>query len=145
MARKKSTAAKKAAKPKMKKKEVKAEQKIMPAKLEQKPIKPAEAKVEVIIKKNTLGEAPEEFCFVLSDGQKLKSLFDLAKSLDKMTDDMFNFHVNESKNDFSSWINDVFEMPDLAKEISSFHSKVDTELAILKKLVNEMKKEVMPK
>jgi hypothetical protein len=135
MAKKKSTPkkrVKKAAKPKMEK-------------IEQEPIKPMETKVEVTIKKKSLGEAPEECCFVLSDGQKLKSLFDLARSLDKMTDDMFNFHVNETKNDFSNWINDVFEMPDLAKEISGFDNRVGAELAVLKKLVDEMKKEETPK
>ncbi len=99
-------------------------------------------KVEVTIKREGLGEAPEEYHFVLADGEKLKSLFDLVNALGKMGEDTFKQHVNEYKNDFSNWIKDVFKLPDLAKEISAINNRVEAELCLLRKLVGELKKEV---
>ncbi|MBW2984416.1 hypothetical protein KY361_04830 [Candidatus Woesearchaeota archaeon] len=99
-------------------------------------------KVEVTIKREAFGEAPEEYHFVLADGKRLKSLYDLASALGKMTEDTFKHHVNEARNDFSNWVNDVFKMPDLAKEISAMNNKVETELSILRKMVDKLRKEV---
>ncbi|MBW2980610.1 hypothetical protein KY360_04290 [Candidatus Woesearchaeota archaeon] len=99
------------------------------------------AKVEVTIKSKVLGEAPEEHHFVLSDGKRLKSLFELVDSLGKMGEDVFKAHVNKDKNDFSNWIKDVFKVPDLAKEISAINNQVGTEICLLRKLVDELKKE----
>ena len=100
------------------------------------------AKVEVTIKSKVLGEAPEEHHFVLSDGKRLKSLFELVESLGKMSEDVFKAHVNEYRNDFSNWIKDVFKVPDLAKEISAINNRVEAEICLLRKLVDELKKEV---
>lgn len=95
-------------------------------------------KIEVIIKKQALGEAPEEYSFILADGKKLKNLFDLASALNKMTDDVFAEHVTKGRNDFSTWINDIFKMPDLAKEVSAMKNKMEAELCVLRKLVKEL-------
>lgn len=103
---------------------------------------PAKGKVEVTIKREVVGEAPEEYHFVLVDGKKLRSLYDLAGALGKMTEDTFKHHVGAAKNDFSNWVNDVFKMPDLAKEISAIDNRVETELSVLRKLVEKLRKEV---
>lgn len=62
---------------------------------------------------------PDEKAFILSNGVKLRSLRDLQEYTHFMTTDIFNFHVNEFKNDFVNWINNVIENIELAKELES--------------------------
>ena len=95
---------------------------------------------EVWFKKELYGEAPQDYHFVLTNGEKLKDLKDLINALDKMPEDVFRHHVNEMKNDFSSWINDVFKEKNLAEELKNFYNKADTELALYKNITNKMEK-----
>ena len=71
----------------------------------------------VKISSKVLGEAPIECEFVLTGGKKLKSLYELVDELEEMSEDVFTSHVNEMKNDFSSWIKDVFDEKSLANNI----------------------------
>lgn len=96
--------------------------------------------IEVTIKKNLAGEAPEEYHFMLSDGKKLKSLFELANALDSMGDDIFQAHVSDSKNDFSNWVRDIFEEPDLAEEMDKINDRLKTQVSVMKYLLNEVKR-----
>ena len=96
-------------------------------------------RVEITIRKKVLGEAPEEYHFVVADGSKLKSIYELVDALGMMEEDIFRHHVNEFKNDFSNWIRDVFEEPDLAKEVAEIQDRMETERALLKHLLNELK------
>jgi len=61
---------------------------------------------------------PEHY-FVLSDGKKLKNLQDLYENVKHMDNEVFYKHVNENKNDFSSWINDIMGIKELASAIKS--------------------------
>jgi acetate kinase len=59
---------------------------------------------------------PEHY-FVLHGGKTIKDLEELMhvfKTIDKKT---FEYHVNDSKNDFANWIRYVFKSPMLAEEI----------------------------
>src|SRR3990167_6676677 len=94
--------------------------------------------LEVIIKKKILGEAPEEHHFVVADGKKLKNVLELADALETMSEEIFRHHANEFKNDFSSWVRDVFYDHSLAEDISRAKSKVETQIAILRRLVKEL-------
>lgn len=60
---------------------------------------------------------PDQYVFYLCDGKVLRNLNDLINSLDKMVDDVFNFHANKDKNDFSNWIRDVISEPELSMNI----------------------------
>ncbi len=64
-----------------------------------------------------------EHFFVLSNGNKLKNLQELEDSLKTMNADVFNFHVNESKNDFANWINDVMGLNELAQNVREVKTK----------------------
>ena len=85
---------------------------------------------EVLISKEVYGEAPQKDHFVLSNGNKLKDLKELTQSLERMPDEIFRHHVNPIKNDFSSWVKDVFNENSLADDLKNLHSKVETELAL---------------
>jgi hypothetical protein len=72
----------------------------------------------------------EDKYFVLKNGKKLKSLFDLAKGLEKMSDDVFSHHVTPYKNDFSAWIYHVFSEVELARMLANEKNKKQTIIII---------------
>ncbi|MFA6073372.1 MAG: hypothetical protein WC758_04630 [Candidatus Woesearchaeota archaeon] len=59
----------------------------------------------------------EDQAFILSDGTKLYSLQNLMNELPRMNDEIFSFHVNLEKNDFASWIRNVFKLEELATKL----------------------------
>ena len=98
-------------------------------------------KVEVTVSRKVLGEAPEEYHFVLQNGKKLKSVQELTESLETMSEDVFKHHVNEFRNDFATWINDIFEEKDLAGEIRNARNRIETRIKLLQRMVDEVIKE----
>ncbi|MBS3105398.1 hypothetical protein J4234_04025 [Candidatus Woesearchaeota archaeon] len=95
-------------------------------------------RIEVIIRKKVLGEAPEEHHFVVADGKKLKNIIELADALETMSEEIFRHHANEFKNDFSAWVKDVFYDHSLAEDISRAKNRLETQIAILRRLVKEL-------
>ena len=79
-----------------------------------------------------LVECADDKSFILSNGTKLNSIKQLSDYLNFMDDNIFNNHVNSSKNDFSNWIKDVFKNSKLANRISKVKSKEELK-KILKK------------
>lgn len=117
----------KAAKPKQK------------AKAAKKQKMPVESRgVEITLRKKILGEAPKEYHFVLSDGRTVGSLKQLADELRQMSEDMFRSHVNDFRNDFASWVHDVFEEQSFADELKGINSRLETEVACLRKILKEI-------
>ncbi len=102
-------------------------------------ILPPKVHVEVSIRKNIAGHAPEEYHFVLADGKKLKDMLELVESLEDMTEDVYRHHANEMKNDFSNWIRDIFNEHELADEVARINNKVDTQLAVMKHLLKKIR------
>lgn len=97
-------------------------------------------KVEVIVRKKLFGEAPKEKHFIVSDGRKLKNVKELIECLETMGDDIFSYHVNEAKNDFSSWLHDVFSFEHMAKEIKNAKHRLETQRLIMRNLIKEIEK-----
>ena len=95
-------------------------------------------RVEVIIRKKVLGEAPVEHHFVVADGRKLKNIIELADALETMSEEIFRHHANEFKNDFSNWVKDVFYDHSLAEDITMAKNKVETQVAVLRRVVKEL-------
>jgi len=76
--------------------------------------------------------------FKIQGGRELASLFDLSDALDEISDETFSFHANEEKNDFSNWVENVFELPDLAEGIRG-SSREGANLRITRHLLGEMR------
>ena len=95
-------------------------------------------RLEVIIRKKVLGEAPVEHHFVVADGRKLKNIIELADALETMSEEIFRHHANEYKNDFSNWVKDVFYDHSLAEDISRAKDRLETQIAVLRRLVKEL-------
>ena len=70
-----------------------------------------------------LGDVPGDKQFWVHDGPALKNLQELADALRSMNDGIFNYHVNNEKNDFSSWVRDVIGYEKLANELTYSKSK----------------------
>jgi len=66
--------------------------------------------------------SPEHY-FVFMDGSTVKNLKELADALDFVSDDVFGHHVCQDRNDFCSWITDVFNEPGLAGEVKKADDK----------------------
>ena len=96
---------------------------------------PNTTRLEILVK--NIGEAPHDRRFVLKDGRVLKDLIELSHALEHMSDDVFNHHVNSSKNDFRNWVKDVFSQKELAAELEKAKTRSDLQLAVLKHIVKE--------
>lgn len=82
--------------------------------------------------KITLRATQPEFYFNALDGSEIKSIPHLAHALDSMSDDVFHHHVTADKNDFSSWIKDVFKEKDLANTLSRKNTRLEAQVEVLK-------------
>ncbi|MBI2830501.1 MAG: hypothetical protein HYX81_05005 [Chloroflexi bacterium] len=73
-------------------------------------------------KVNKLANVPPDKKFYCNDGRIFDNLEDLASALHVMSDDTFRYHANESKNDFSNWIQDVIGDAKLARDLRKVSS-----------------------
>lgn len=95
-------------------------------------------KITLIRAKNLLKVVPQKESFWLCTNQNLRSLNRLAKALDEVSDDVFRYHVNKYKNDFSTWVRDMISDNDFAREISRIKTK-DTLVRKITEKVDESK------
>ncbi|MCK5140524.1 MAG: hypothetical protein KAK00_07765 [Nanoarchaeota archaeon] len=91
-------------------------------------------KIEITV----LKRAPEKRAFILADGRKLKDLRELAFALEDMADEVFWHHVNDTKNDFVNWVEDVFKDKELAESIKNVRDRFNTQLAVLRHIVRKI-------
>ena len=85
--------------------------------------------------------SPENY-FVLCDGRIIKDYKELANILESVNDDIFYYHVNNDKNDFANWINDIFKEQELADNLRMAKSRVEI-LALLYKNMFEKSEKVL--
>jgi hypothetical protein len=76
--------------------------------------------------------SPEGSAFLLSNGVRLFSIQQLLNELPEMSDEIFYAHVTLAKNDFASWIRDVFKQDALALKLMAARTKQEI-LDILRK------------
>ena len=51
------------------------------------------------------------------DGKPLKNMAELEMALKQMTEGTFRYHLNQTKNDFSTWVRDVIGDEELASDL----------------------------
>ena len=88
------------------------------------------------VKKKLRKKIPEQHFFVLVTGDRLKNVKELADTLGNIDDSHYNHHVNEAKNDFANWIQDVFEEFDLAEKLKTAKNKEHAQFIIYKHVCN---------
>ena len=92
---------------------------------------------EIVNKKKLFTTPHEQHHFHVADGTRLENLMQLMEYLEKMNDETYKFHANESKNDFSIWVKDVFENVELAENLKTANTKESAQLIIARKLLKE--------
>ncbi|MCW8965344.1 MAG: DUF5752 family protein [Candidatus Pacearchaeota archaeon] len=91
---------------------------------------------------NFLWDVSDEKKFYCINGSVFKNLEELEKALRDMDEDTFNYHVNEYKNDFATWIYDVIGDIKLSKNLMSVDKrkaiarKIKTRITYIKKNIN---------
>jgi len=68
--------------------------------------------------------------FYLRNGRAIKSLHELAQVIESSDDD-YKYHVNGQRNDFATWVHDVFKDPRIAKKLTQARNRME-EAALLK-------------
>ena len=76
--------------------------------------------------RDLLSNVPEHHVFICCDGRLIRSIRDLGKTLAHMNEDVFKYHANHDKNDFSRWVRNVIGDEKLAKDLSQADSKNKT-------------------
>ena len=100
----------------------------------------SERKKKKVSKKTIKGKLkkkiPEEHYFVLVSGQKVKNVKELADVLEMLDEHNFAHHVNNGKNDFANWVQNVFEEFDLAEKMKTTGDKDKVRMIIYKHICN---------
>lgn len=89
-------------------------------------------------KQNNNIQIPPEKNFVLKSGEMISSIKDLAIIIDCMDNNVFKHHVNEERNDFSTWINDVFQEKSLAESLLGIYDRKECQLTLLKHAIKRV-------
>jgi hypothetical protein len=76
-------------------------------------------------------------CFYMIDGSVLSDLNELSDAFDRMSEDCFNYHVNEEKNDFVNWVRFVFNEEDLASSLVKQKNAEKCHVTMLKFFLNK--------
>ena len=114
----KKAAPKKKAKPKKAKpkKAAKPVKKATPKK-KAKPKAKAAKKTRISLGTYDMQDMPEENHFYFVNGHKVKNVKELAEVMDRIEQEIFDFHVNPDKNDFYNWVRHVFDDLELAEKM----------------------------
>ena len=84
--------------------------------------------------------APQDRNFQVVDGTVLKNIWELAEKLEMIEEWAFRHHVNEERNDFAKWIDDIFEDKNLSTRISQHTDKKDLQITLLKEIISNLRK-----
>jgi len=71
-----------------------------------------------------LADVPEDKPFWCHDGRKLKNLVDLEIALREIDDNIFRYHANEQKNDFSKWVREVIGDEKLSRDLEKSRDRI---------------------
>jgi len=89
--------------------------------------------------KRYLNDCAPEQCFWVNNGPILKNVEELANVLPEMSNEAFQHHVSNERNDFSNWIKDVIGDQKLANDLLSSKSR-DSALKKVRNRVNSLRK-----
>jgi len=77
-----------------------------------------------------LSDASGDKCFFCHDGCVSRNLHQLAECLAHMTEDSYCHHVTPLKNDFSTWVRDVFGDDKLANDLTRCANRTEAVKAV---------------
>jgi hypothetical protein len=71
-----------------------------------------------------LGNVPDEYVFYCCDGSIFRSMKELYDGLAAMSDESFDYHAGNNKNDFSKWVQDIIRDDKLARDLQKSPNQV---------------------
>ena len=71
------------------------------------------------VSKSCLSDVAADKVFWCHDGRVMKNLDELSVALQEMSEDTFRYHVNDGRNDFSKWVEDVIGDQKLSAELGN--------------------------
>jgi hypothetical protein len=75
------------------------------------------------------------------DGQIFKSLYELERGLNSMSDESFRYHANEGRNDFSTWVREVIGDETLANSLAKTLNRLDAAMKVEGRIHHYLSKE----
>jgi hypothetical protein len=76
--------------------------------------------------KKIFANVPESQAFKCCDGRIIRNVRELGKTLAHMSEGTFKYHVNQCKNDFSTWVREVIGDEKLARHLNRTSNKNET-------------------
>lgn len=73
-------------------------------------------------------------CFWANNGAVIKNLYELYNSLETMDEATFSHHVNELRNDFYNWVNDVIKDRKLADKLAGIKTKAEAAKSVKERI-----------
>ncbi|MCF7862297.1 DUF5752 family protein [Candidatus Woesearchaeota archaeon] len=80
--------------------------------------------------------------FEAIDGSVITDLITLAETLEDMSDDSYYYHVQAHKNDFSTWVRECLELPELAEQMENSDTREGVVIKVLKFVIKELHNDV---
>jgi hypothetical protein len=77
-----------------------------------------------------LGDVPQEQAFWVNDGCVVRNLKELNEEFKHMSNDIYIYHANGEKNDFATWIKDVYGDEVLAANLRAAMNKEQAARAV---------------
>ncbi len=93
-----------------------APKKAVPKAAPKKVAKPIEAP-RISLQVYDVQDVPEHQHFYFVNGMKAKNVKELAELMDRIEQEVFDYHVNAEKNDFYNWVRHVFNDIELAEKL----------------------------
>jgi len=81
-----------------------------------------------------LEDVPQDKVFWCNDGRVLRNLKGLASALKEMKKDIYSYHANAEKNDFSNWVRDVIGDVALAYQLRKAKTRETAARCVLERL-----------
>jgi hypothetical protein len=73
-----------------------------------------------------LADVPEDYVFRCHDSCIFKNVRELRDGLADMSDEIYTFHANSEKNDFSTWVKAIIKDETLAEDLRNARTKADS-------------------
>ena len=89
-------------------------------------------------KKRILSDVNPENYFRVANGTIIKGLMGIDNSLELMGAETFYYHVNDYRNDFSTWVREIMNDEKLANGLLLTKDKCRTQLMVLRRIIEIM-------
>lgn len=89
------------------------------------------------VKARVLCDCSPEVAFYVCSGAVLRNVSEMGKLVESMDDTTFFYHVNQERNDFARWVEDIFQDKALASKLRKAN-KQKTFSDVVKKRIKEL-------